>query len=119
MENTVWYLESCDTCRRILQETLPGTAGFVRREIKSKPPTQEEIDYLAKRAGSYAALLNTRARKLQSPDYKGIEITDSVAEKLLLEDYTFLKRPVFLISDKVFAGNSPSVVESVKTALGI
>lgn len=119
MENTIWFLESCDTCRRILKEIGQSIGGFNLREIKRLPILQEELDYLVHRTGSSIALLNTRARKLQSPDYKGLEITETLARNLILEDYTFLKRPVFLIEGKVYAGNSPTVISAVKTSLGI
>jgi arsenate reductase len=44
---------------------------------------------------------------LQEKDYK----------KLILNEYTFLKRPIFVINDKIFIGNSAKVVEAVKAEL--
>jgi arsenate reductase len=117
--NTIWHLSSCDTCRRILKETASGTAAATFREIKSNPITPEELDCLRNIAGSYVTLLNLRARKLQSPEFKTLEITEATARRLILEDYTFLKRPVYLLDGRVFAGNSPEAVSAMKSALGI
>ena len=36
---------------------------------------------------------------------------------LILEEYTFLKRPVILIDDEIFVGNSKKVVAAAKAKL--
>ncbi|MEC8602809.1 MAG: arsenate reductase, partial [Bacteroidota bacterium] len=35
----------------------------------------------------------------------------------ILEEDTFLKRPVFIIDDEIFIGNSKSVIDSLKQKL--
>jgi arsenate reductase (glutaredoxin) len=43
---------------------------------------------------------------------------DSDYQKLILSDYTFLKRPVLLLGDKAFAGNSKDTIQQMKEAIG-
>jgi len=35
-----------------------------------------------------------------------------------LEEYTFLKRPVFIYNNEIFIGNAKKTIESLKTKLG-
>jgi len=36
---------------------------------------------------------------------------------LILEEYTFLKRPILVLEDRIFIGNAASVVQAAKAAL--
>jgi arsenate reductase-like glutaredoxin family protein len=38
-------------------------------------------------------------------------------KRLILEEYTFLKRPILLLDDRIFIGNAPTVVLAAKEAL--
>ena len=44
---------------------------------------------------------------LQEIDYK----------QLILSDYTFLKRPILVIEQQIFIGNSPKTIAAAKLAL--
>ena len=111
---TFFYLKTCDTCRRILKESsLPEEV--VLREIKSNPITPEELEEIKKHFSSYEELFNKRAVKFRSIDSSSFEDTDY--KKLLLSDYTFLKRPVLLFDDKAFSGNSKAVVTQMSLYL--
>jgi len=35
-------------------------------------------------------------------------------KKYILDEYTFLKRPVILINDEIFIGNSKKIIEQAK-----
>jgi arsenate reductase len=35
-----------------------------------------------------------------------------------LEEYTFLKRPVFILGKKIFVGNDKKTVEALKKSIG-
>ena len=109
-----FYLKTCDTCRKILKElNLPNEV--VLREIKSDHLTPEELEQMKAHFSSYEELFNKRAVKFRSIDSSSFE--DSDYKKLLLSDYTFLKRPVLLLSDKAFAGNSKAVVTQMSLYL--
>lgn len=109
----IYYLSTCDTCRRILKEWNPP-AAFRLQDIKNEPLTQDELEELKKRAGSFEELLNKRARLYKERDLKNKDLSPDDIKNLLLEHYTFLKRPVVVIDEELFAGNSKSTVEAVK-----
>ena len=44
-------------------------------------------------------------------------LTEADYRKLILEEYTFLKRPVFLFDDQVTAGSAKASVEAARAAL--
>jgi len=111
---TFFYLKTCDTCRRILKElSLPEEV--VLREIKSNPITPEELEEIKKHFSSYEELFNKRAVKFRSIDSSSFE--DADYKKLLLSDYTFLKRPVLLFNEKAFAGNSKEAMQQMDGAM--
>lgn len=112
----VFYLSTCDTCRRIMKE-VGVDETFVLQDIKTAPITPEQIDELYNYTKSYEALLNKRARKLKDALEKYPANGDHDYRALLLMDYTFLKRPVFQIGNHIFIGNSKKTVEEIKNAL--
>lgn len=73
--------------------------------IKEYPLNEKQVDDLKEIVGSYRDLFNFRSQKLKEMNVK----PDSEAEfrKLLLEDYTFLKRPLAVFEDKIVSGNKP------------
>lgn len=99
----VFYLKTCDTCRKILGQY--DTRDWEMREIKINPITEEEIEDMYKLAGSYEALFNKKSNqiKLQELDPKTLQEKDY--KELLLDHYTFLKRPVFLTEEEIFVGS--------------
>ena len=112
----IFFLSTCDTCKRIMRD-VGVDSSFELQDIKSNPITEQQIDELYKATNSYEALINKRARKLKDV-LKEINITcDNDYRSILLMDYTFLKRPVFIIDNKVFVGNAKKTVEEIKYAL--
>ena len=59
--NKIYYLSTCDTCKRILKELEP-LDGIDLQDIKTSPITEQQIDQLFDMAGSYEALFSKRAR---------------------------------------------------------
>lgn len=112
----IFHLANCTTCQRILKEINPGK-DVELREIKSSPITQKEIEEMRKRTDSYESLFSRRAIKYRSMKLKEKKLTEEDYKKLILEEYTFLKRPVAIIGDEIFIGNSKKVVESLYNAL--
>lgn len=108
----VYYLETCTTCKRILSEV--NTDGFDMREIKSKPITKTELEEMYKLVDAYESLFNKRARLYRSEGLADKNLSEEDYKNYLLEEYTFLKRPVFIIDDEIFIGNSKKTVEAVK-----
>jgi arsenate reductase len=53
--NKIYYIASCDTCRKIIK-SLPKGNDLVFRDIKQDPLTAEELEIKLK--GSYEALFS-------------------------------------------------------------
>ena len=114
--NKIYYLSTCDTCKRILGELSP-LDGVELIDIKSSPLTIGELDELKSLAGSYEALFSRRARLYKERGLSQQQLSDDQYKDLILEHYTFLKRPVMLINGKIFIGNSAKVVAAAKETL--
>lgn len=112
----VYFLKTCNTCLRIIKElNLPS--DFVYQDIKTEPITVKQVEEMAALSGSYEALFSKRAKLYQEMDLKNQNLTEKDFKHYILEHYTFLKRPVFILENRIFIGNSKQVVEHVKQAL--
>jgi arsenate reductase len=114
--NKVYYLASCDTCRKIIK-SLPKDNNLVFHDIKQDPVTHEELEGLHQLAGSYEALFSKKAQLYKALDLKNKSLNESDFKKYILEHYTFLSRPVFRIDNKIFIGNSQQNMLQVMKAL--
>lgn len=114
--NRLFYLSSCSTCKRLMTEwELP--AEIILRDIKIEPVSASQLENLKSLAGSYEALFSKRAQLYKSRDLKSKNLTETDYKNLLLEHYSFLKRPVLVLSNQIFIGNSNKNVEAAKVAL--
>lgn len=112
----IYHLSTCNTCQRIIKE-LGGEEGFTLQDIKTESITSEQLEEMKAMAGSYEALFSRRARKYREMGLNEKELVESDYQQLILEEYTFLKRPVIIIEDEIFVGNSKKVVEAAKEKL--
>ena len=101
----IYYLASCDTCRKIIK-SLPKSANLTFHDIKQDPISIEELEKMGELAGSYEALFSKKAQMYKSMDLKNKALTEEDYKKYILENYTFLSRPVFIINDKIYIGNT-------------
>jgi arsenate reductase len=69
-------------------------------------------------SNSYEALFNKRAKKYKSMGLKNEVITEDDYRQFILEEYTFLKRPVFLVENDIFIGNSKKEIDRLKEKIG-
>lgn len=113
----IFYLKTCDTCRKILK-SLPATEGFTLREIKSEAITPAELEEMRRLAGSYEALFSRKATLYKERGLKDAVLTEDDYKNLILEHYTFLSRPVIVDGETIFVGNSKPVVEAAIAHLG-
>ena len=65
-------------------------------------------------AGSYEALFSRRAMKYKSMGLKDKNLSEQDYRQLILDEYTFLKRPVIIVDDQIFVGNAKKEVEAAK-----
>lgn len=115
--NKIYYLASCDTCRKIIK-SLPKDNDLVFHDIKQNPITEAELEEMYQLSGSYEALFSKKAQLYKSMDLKNKALTEADFKKLILEHYTFLSRPVFIIDSKIYVGNSQPNTLQVMKALG-
>jgi arsenate reductase (glutaredoxin) len=111
----IFHLSTCDTCRKILGEIDTNDAEMIN--IREQNIDKETLEMLSKELGSYEALFNKRAQKLKemTPDQKPTKESDY--KKLILKEYTFLKRPVIICGNQIYVGNEKSTVEKLKKDL--
>ncbi len=115
--NTIFHLSTCDTCKRILGE-IGKPEGYRLQDIKTEPVSGSQLKELHALAGSYESLFNKRARLYKERGLNKQELGEEEYRQLLLEHYTFLKRPVIAGNDHIFIGNSKKTVAEAKEFLG-
>ena len=108
-----YYLSSCSTCDRILKEVKDH--HFQLQDIKYYAITEKQIDQMYQY--SYEALFSKRARKYKSMGLKDKNLKEEDFKNLILQDYTFLKRPVFIVGHEIFVGNSKKTIDALKKCL--
>ncbi|MDO7172272.1 arsenate reductase family protein [Mariniflexile sp. AS56] len=112
----VYYLKTCSTCVRILKDlNLPSE--FVLQDIKTEAITVSQLEEMKALAGSYEALFSKRSKLYKEMDLKNQKLEERDYKQYILEHYTFLSRPVVIIDDKIFVGNSKPVVEAAKATI--
>ncbi|WP_242203777.1 arsenate reductase family protein [Aestuariivivens insulae] len=112
----VYYLKTCSTCIRILK-ALDLPSEFILQDIKTQAITVKQLEVMKTLAGSYEALFSKRSKLYKEMDLKNQDLSEKDYKHYILDHYTFLSRPVIIINDKIFIGNSKKTVEAVKTAL--
>ena len=112
----IYYLSTCSTCKKIIQD-LNLSNDFEFQDIKTTKITNEQLQEMAKLSGSYESLFSRRAIKYKTMGLKDKELTENDIKNLILEEYTFLKRPVIIIDDAIFVGNSAKTVDAAKKLL--
>jgi arsenate reductase len=113
---TMFQLSNCKTCQRILGE-LGDQPKLEVINIKERKITAEELDRMAELAGSYEALFSRRAMKYRSMGLADQNLTEDDYRRLILEEYTFLKRPVTVVGDQIFIGSAKASVQGTAKAL--
>ena len=106
-----YYLSTCSTCQKILAQ-IKAPESFQMQDIKTSPITSDQLEEMRDLAGNYESLFSRRAMKYRSMGLNEQSLGEEDYKKWILEEYTFLKRPVFIVSGKIFIGNSKKVVEA-------
>lgn len=113
----IYHLGNCTTSQAIIKETAIDKKGFEMQDIKFEKITPAQLDEMKKMAGSYEALFSRRALKYKELGLKDKALTEKDYRNLILEEYTFLKRPVVMIRDKIFIGSEKKTVAALKEAV--
>ncbi|MEO9660246.1 MAG: ArsC/Spx/MgsR family protein [Maribacter dokdonensis] len=111
-----YHLSTCSTCQRIIKDLQP-LVDFELQDIKTQPISNDQLEQMHSLSNSYEALFSKRAVLYRERNLKEQELSEDDFKSLILEQYTFLKRPVIIVDDQIFIGNSKKVVEAAKKAI--
>lgn len=112
----IYYLSTCGTCKRILQQ-VQAPVEYDLQDVKEDPINEKDLEKLKKLSGSYESLFSKRARLYKERDLKNQQLSEEDYKNLILEHYTFLKRPILVNDEQIFIGNSKKAVEAAKNSL--
>lgn len=112
----IYHLGNCTTCQRIIKDLGP-LDGVLLQDIKSEPMNSQQLEEMALLSGGYEPLFSRRAMLYRQMGLQDRELSENDYKKLILEHYTFLKRPVILVDGEIFIGNSKKVVEAAQKAM--
>lgn len=114
--NKIYHLSSCSTCAKIIK-SLNFPENFVYQNIKEEKITVAQIEEMHKLAGSYETLFSRRATKYRQLGLNEMQLNEADYKKYILEEYTFLKRPVFIVDNQIFIGNAKKTIEALAKRL--
>ena len=101
---------------RIIKELhLPDDVIF--QDIKEEAITVSQLEEMQKLSGSYEALFSKRAKLYKEMGLKNQDLQERDFKQYILEHYTFLKRPVLIINNKIFIGNSAKTQAQAKAEI--
>jgi arsenate reductase len=113
----MYHLGNCTTCQAIIAETGIDQKKVNMQDIKTQHITPAQLDEMKEMAGSYEALFSRRAMLYKERGLKDKTLSEKDYRDLILEHYTFLKRPVTILGKKIFVGNEKKAVKALKEAL--
>lgn len=107
----VFYLKTCGTCKKILSQF--DLKNWELREIKSEPVTENELAEMYEKTKSYEALFSKKSTQIKARNIDVKSLKEKDFRKLILEHYSFLKRPVFVTDNEIFAGSDKKNLENL------
>lgn len=112
----IYHLSTCKTCQKVIA-ALNNGEGFELQDIKFDNINGEQLDALKEVVGSYEGLFSRRAMKYRSMGLGDKNLSESDYRQLILDEYTFLKRPVIVVGNQVFTGSSKKAIAGAIEAL--
>ncbi|MDZ4752201.1 MAG: ArsC/Spx/MgsR family protein [Flavobacteriales bacterium] len=109
----IYTLANCSTSQGIIAQMGKKSSKYELQNIKEEKITPSQLDEMKDMAGSYEALFSRRALKYKSLGLAEKKLTEKDYRKFILEEYTFLKRPVIISDKKIFVGNAPKMVQEM------
>ncbi len=101
---------------RIIKE-LDLPSGFLFQDIKEEAITVAQLEEMHSLSGSYEALFSKRAKLYKEMGLKDQTLEERDFKRYILEHYTFLKRPVIIVNNSIFIGNSKKTIAETKTEI--
>lgn len=109
----IYHLKTCTTCKRFLDK-LQLPPDVVLQNVKSQPVTAAELDQLKALSGSYESLFSRKSKLYTEMGLKNETLSEADYRHYILDHYTFLKRPVCVIDEKIFIGPSEENLLAVR-----
>jgi arsenate reductase-like glutaredoxin family protein len=109
----VFYLKTCGTCKKIMSQFDLSDWEF--RELNCENITEEDLEDLYKKTKSYDALFSKKSTQIKAREIDVKSLTENDFKNLILEHYSFLKRPVFVTDKEIFVGNERKNIENLTT----
>jgi arsenate reductase len=118
----IYTIGTCTTSQAIFKElgidgTMNKKGGFELQDIKFEKITPAQLDEMKKMAGTYEALFSRRAIKYKEWKLKDKNLTEKDYRQYILDEYTFLKRPVIIMDNKIFVGSGKKTIAAIKEEL--
>ncbi len=113
----VYFLKTCGTCKRIMEQY--PLEGWEQRELKSQPVSEEELNEMYAKTKSYEALFSKKSTQIKARSIDLKSLTEADFKTLILDHYSFLKRPVFITDQKIFVGNDKKNLEALDAFFGV
>ncbi|MCG2613041.1 arsenate reductase [Terrimonas sp. NA20] len=117
----MYHLATCTTCQAIIKETgvdkLAAADRIKMQDIKTEKITAGQLEEMKKMSGTYEALFSRRAMKYKELGLKEKSLSEKDYRDYILDEYTFLKRPVTILDNQIFIGNDKKTVAALKAAV--
>lgn len=115
MMKKIYHLGTCSTNQKILKSLNLDEVEL--QDIKKMPITENQLEEMYQLAGSYEALFSRKAMKYRSLGLNNLSLSEEDYKKHILQEYTFLKRPVAIVNNEIFIGNTKNNIEALQNAL--
>ncbi|MCA0428964.1 MAG: arsenate reductase [Bacteroidetes bacterium] len=117
MVKKIYYLSTCDTCKKIIALLDLKNKNFEFQDLKFKNISENELNEIATRVGGYEPLFSKTARKYKELNLKEKKLSETEFKNFILNEYTFLKRPVIIFGENIFIGNSKNTIEQANKTI--
>jgi len=101
---------------RILKD-INLSPDFILQDIKEQEITVKQLKHMHDLSGSYESLFSKRAKLYKEMGLKDQILNEKDFKQYILSHYTFLKRPVIIIGNRIFIGNSKRNIDAAKIFL--
>tara|TARA_R110002073_G_scaffold15207_8_gene60452 strand:+ start:6160 stop:6453 length:294 start_codon:yes stop_codon:yes gene_type:complete len=89
----------------------------VFQDIKEQPIIASQLEEMHQLSGSYEALFSKRAKLYKEMGLKNQLLKEADFKHYILNHYTFLKRPVIILDNQIFIGNSKKTIKAAKSQI--
>jgi arsenate reductase (glutaredoxin) len=113
----IYHLANCSTCQEIIDSFGVKGKEFEMQDIKTSKISPDQLEEMKTMAGSYELLFSRRALKYRELGLNNEQLTEPQYKKYILDEYTFLKRPVIINDNEIFIGNSPKVIAAARASM--